>query len=362
MGAFIQDIRYGLRQLRRSPGFVAVAVATLALGIGSTTVVFSVVDAVLLHGTLYRNPSQLVEIITKNPQGEGKWVSGETSMIGSSLPQAFESLAAYKQWEFRVLTGSGEPDEVWTAPMSGNAFHLLGVNAVLGRTFTENETQAVVLSPAYWRSHFAADPKIIGRTLTLDTKPYTVVGVAPADFEFPDPHIQIWIPLTFTAAEKADHEHHTVNVIARLSAGSTLKQAQAALDVVTRRLALENPKDKRGMEFHRQALPSPGNRRQLPPGYPGLAGSGDLCAADCLREYDQHALRPRHNTARGDRHPRGLGRRPVEVDPATRGRRHIAGGRGHRCGPHLGVVGPRHRPEATTQVHPDRAGRLPDLA
>ena len=242
MGTLIQDLRYILRQLRRSPGFVAVAVATLGLGIGATTVVFSVVHAVLLHGTPYRNPSQLVEISTKNPQGEEEWVSAGDFNDWQSLPQAFESLAAYKQWEFRVLTGAGEPDEVWTAPISGNAFHLLGVNAVLGRTFAENETQAVVLSPAYWRSHFAADPKIIGKTLTLDTKPYTVVGVAPADFEFPDPHTQIWVPLTFTAAEKADHEHHTVNVIARLSAGTTLKQAQAALDVVTRRLALDTPR------------------------------------------------------------------------------------------------------------------------
>jgi putative ABC transport system permease protein len=246
MGTLIQDLRYGLRQLRRSPGFVAVAVATLGLGIGATTVVFSVVDAVLLHGTPYRNPSQLVGISTKNPQGEETWVSGGDFNDWQSLPQAFEGLAAYKQWEFRVLTGSGEPDEVWTAPISGNAFHLLGVNAVLGRTFAENEIQAVVLSPAYWRSHFAADPKIIGKTLTLDSKPYTVIGVAPADFEFPDPHTQIWVPLTFTAAEKDDREHHTFRVIARLSAGSTLKQAQAALDVVTRRLALEYPKTNAG--------------------------------------------------------------------------------------------------------------------
>jgi putative ABC transport system permease protein len=242
MGTLIQDVRYGLRQLRRSPGFVAVAVATLGVGIGATSVVFSVVDAVLLHGTPYWNPSQLVEISAKNPKGEELWVSAGDFHDWQSLPQAFQGLAAYKRWEFRVLTGSGEPDEVWTAPIAGNAFHLLGVNAVLGRTFAGNETQAIVLSSAYWRSHFAADPKIIGKILTLDTKPYTVVGVAPADFEFPDPHIQIWVPLTFTPADRDDHEHHTVQVIARLGAGSTLKQAQAALDVVTRRLALEYPK------------------------------------------------------------------------------------------------------------------------
>jgi putative ABC transport system permease protein len=263
LGEVVADVRYGLRQLRRSPGFVAVAVATLGLGIGATTIVFSVVDAVLLHGTPYQHPSQLVEISAKNPQGEEMWISGGDFDDWQSLSQAFESLAAYKQWEFRVLSGPGEPDEVWTAPVSSNAFHLLGVNAVLGRTLAENETQDVVLSPAYWRSHFAADPRIIGKTLTLDTKPYTVVGVAPADFEFPDPHTQIWVPLTFTAAEKDDHQHHTVRVIARLSAGSTLKQAQAALDVVTRRLALEYPKTNAGWS----AIVKPSKAREIGSNY-----------------------------------------------------------------------------------------------
>jgi len=246
MNSLYQDVCYALRQLRRSPDFTAIAVLTLALGIGATTVVFSVVDAVLLHGTPYRNPSQLVEVSAKNPQAEEEWVSAGDFNDWQSLPQAFESLAACKRWEFRVLTGFGEPDDVWTEPMSANAFRLLGVNAVLGRTFAENETQVVVLSTAYWRNHFAADPNIIGKTLILDTKPYTAIGVAPADFEFPDPHVQIWVPMTFTAAEKADHERHTLTVVARLSAGSTLKQAQAALDVVTRRLALEYPKTNAG--------------------------------------------------------------------------------------------------------------------
>jgi putative ABC transport system permease protein len=246
MTTLIQDIRYGLRQLRRSPGFVAVAVATLALGIGASTAVFSIVDAVLLHGSPYHNPAQLVEISTKSPQAEENSVSAGEFNDWQVQSQAFESLAAYERWEFRVLTGSGEPDEVWTCPVSNTVFHLLGVNAVLGRTFAENETQVVVLSHAYWRSHFAADPKIIGKTVALDAKPYTVIGIAPADFEYPDANTQAWIPLTFSAPEAQDHEHRSLDVIARLKAGVTLQQAQAAMDLAARRLGIEYPKTNAG--------------------------------------------------------------------------------------------------------------------
>ncbi len=246
MGTLTQDLRYGLRQLRRSPGFVAVAVATLALGIGATTAVFSIVDAVLLHGSPYRNPGQLVEITTKSPQAERNLVSAGEFNDWQAHHQAFESLSAYKRWEFRVLTGSGEPDEVWTCQVSNNVFHLLGVNAILGRTFAENETQVVVLSHAYWRSHFAADPKIIGKTIALDAKPYTVIGIAPVDFEYPDVNTQAWIPLTFSAAERDDHEHRSLDVITRLKLGFTVQQAQAAMDLAARRLGVEYPKTNAG--------------------------------------------------------------------------------------------------------------------
>jgi putative ABC transport system permease protein len=241
-----QDIRYGLRQLGRSPGFTVVAVLTLALGIGATTAIFSVVDAVLLHGTPYRNPVQLVEICTKSPQGEEQAVSTGDFNDWQEERQAFESLAGYERWKYFVLTGVGEPDEVWASPVSTNFFHLLGVNAILGRTFAANETRTVVLSHAYWHSQFAADPKIIGKTLVLDGKPHTVIGVASADLEFPDPNTQVWVPLTFSPAEKDDHEHRSLGVIARLRAGVSLKQAQAAMDLAAHRLAMQYPKTNAG--------------------------------------------------------------------------------------------------------------------
>src|SRR5579862_6403669 len=176
----MQDLRFGLRMLAKNPGFTIVVVLTLALGIGATTAIFSVVDAVLLHGMPYPNVAQLVGISSKNPQGEGESVSAGDFNDWQLGSRAFEGLAAYRQWEFRVLTGIGEPDEVWASPVSTNIFHLLGVNAIIGRTFAENETHVVVLSHEYWRSHFAANPKIIGKALALDGASYTVIGVAPA--------------------------------------------------------------------------------------------------------------------------------------------------------------------------------------
>jgi len=242
----LQDVRYGLRMLAKSPGFTAVAVLTLALGIGANTAIFSVVDAVLLHALPYQNPAQLVAISSIDPKGEKEAVSAGDFADWSKQAQAFQGLAAYKHWEFHALTGAGEPDEVWASPVSPNLFHLLGVNAIRGRTFALNETQAVVLSHQYWRSHFSLDPKIIGKVLALDGKPYTVVGVAASDFEFPRPDTQMWTPLTFSAAEQNDREEHSLSVIARLKAGVTLKQAQSEMDTLAHRVGMQYPKTDAG--------------------------------------------------------------------------------------------------------------------
>jgi putative ABC transport system permease protein len=154
--------------------------------------------------------------------------------------------AAYEKYEFHTLTGAGEPDEVWVSPVSTNLFHLLGVNAMRGRTFAADESHSVVLSREYWRSHFAWDPKAAGKLLALDGKPYTVIGVAPGNLEFPAPNTQMWIPLTFSASDKTDHEHRSLSVIARLKTGVTVKQAQAEMNLVIRRLAVEYPKTNAG--------------------------------------------------------------------------------------------------------------------
>jgi len=157
MGNLWQDLRYAVRQLRKSPGFTAVVVITLALGIGANAAMFSIVDAVLLHEMPYQNPTRLVEIGARNPQGEADSVSAGDFNDWQAQSQAFEGLAAYEPLGFKVLTGVREPDEVWASQVSTDVFHLLGANAIIGRTFAANETQTVVLSHEYWRSHFAAD-------------------------------------------------------------------------------------------------------------------------------------------------------------------------------------------------------------
>src|SRR5256712_4464115 len=259
MSTLFQDLRYGLRMLAKNPGFTAVAVLTLALGIGANTAIFSIVDAVLLHAPPYQNPTQLVEISARSPQGEQEKISAGDFSDWEAQDQAFQGLAAYTEWEFLTLTGAGQPDEVWASPVSTNLFHLLGVNAVLGRTFVSNEAQSVVLSYQYWRSHFSSDPKVTGTILRLDGRPYTVVGIAPSDFEFPRANTQMWIPLTFSAADKNDHENRSLRVIARLKPGVTLTQAQAEMDTVARRLAMQYPKTDAGWtanieRFRRQEI------------------------------------------------------------------------------------------------------------
>ncbi len=242
-----QDLRFGLRQLRKNPGFTAVAVLTLALGIGSNTAIFSVLDAVLLHPVPYAKPAQLVEIGEKGPLGEPDNVSAGDFADWEAQSQAFHGMAAYWLWpDFRTLSKAGQPDDVWVSPISDNLFQLLGVNAGVGRTFLPNERQAVVLSHQYWRSHLSADPAIVGKDLSLDGKPYVVVGVAPADFEFPRANTQMWVPLVFDAADKNDHAKRPLSVIGRLKAGVTLSQAKVEMNLVARRVAMAYPKTNSG--------------------------------------------------------------------------------------------------------------------
>ena len=119
-----QDIRFGLRTLAKNPGFTVVAAFTLALGIGANTAIFSIVDTVLLRESPYRNPSQLVQIGSRSPKGEDDWVSTVDFNDWQTQNQTFEELAGYKSFDFRVLTGDGDPDQVWVSPVSTNAFHL----------------------------------------------------------------------------------------------------------------------------------------------------------------------------------------------------------------------------------------------
>jgi putative ABC transport system permease protein len=249
MNGLLQDLRYALRQLRKSPGFSSVAILALALGIGATTAISSVVDSVLLHSAPYLRSGELVSITEKSSTtapGEINEVSAGDFADWQTQVPVFTGLAAYRSWEFHALSGLGDPDEVWVSPVTPNLFQVLGVNAFRGRTFAPNETQALILSYPYWRSHFASDPGILGKALILDGKLYRVIGVAPPDFEFPAANTEMWTPLNLSAADRADHEDRGLSVIARVKTGVTLRQAQAVMDTVAARLGAQYPKTNSG--------------------------------------------------------------------------------------------------------------------
>lgn len=186
----LQDIRFALRMLRKSPGFTAVAVLTLALGIGATTAIFSVVNAVLLKSLPYQQPDRLMFVQERIPRLNQRpiSVSAPDILVMQRDNRVFDALGAFCTQSANI-SGAGEPQRVQTARVSANLFPMLGANALLGRTFSPGEDPpghfVTILSYALWQEHFGGDPAVIGKTIELDAKPYTIIGVMPANFEFP---------------------------------------------------------------------------------------------------------------------------------------------------------------------------------
>jgi MacB-like periplasmic core domain len=206
LGELIADVRYGLRQLRRSPGFTVVAIITLALGIGANTAIFNVVDAVVLEPLPFRDPGRLVTLWEANsPFGA---VPGSLTDLDyvqwKAQNQVFEDIAALQGQTFN-LTGANEPERLLGAAVTPNLFRLLGVAPVLGRAFLPQEEKAgqanvVLLSYGLWQRKFAANRNIVGTSITLDGSSYAVVGVLPAGFDFPN-QASIWCPLVLTTSQ-----------------------------------------------------------------------------------------------------------------------------------------------------------------
>ncbi|HEV2417081.1 MAG TPA: ABC transporter permease [Terriglobia bacterium] len=263
----IQDLRFGLRQLRRNPGFTAVAVVTLALGIGANTAMFSIVDAVLLEPLPFHDPARLVTIWEAN--------EADSSTIGrpASYPdffdwrahsQAFSQMASFRTYNF-TLSGTGQPIHLYGAIVSANLFSLLGVRPSLGRTFLPQEDEpgelndAVILSHRLWQTEFGSDSQVLGKTIRLNDHSFTIVGVMPAGFEFPvqaEP-AQLWVTMAADAVRTpgnspltAQRGSHSLKVIGRLRPHVSVAQAQAALDTVAQRLEKQYP----GSNYHRGAV------------------------------------------------------------------------------------------------------------
>jgi putative ABC transport system permease protein len=264
MDTLLQDLRYGARMLLKSPGFTAVAIFSLALGIGANTAVFSVVNAVLLKALPYHEPESIVLV----------W--GEDKAAGSSRGQV--SATDVADWRTRnhvfeeitpfgsvrpSLTGSGEPQRVPGAQVGDGYFAVMHAQPLLGRVFTLEEQQdgkdyVVVLGHGFWQRLFAGDPNVIGKTLMLSGRPHTVVGVMPADFKslpagLIDASAEFYRPVAEPPEEKERASRH-LRAIARLKPGVTLEQAQAEMDLIARQLAQEHPTTNSGGGVHLVSL------------------------------------------------------------------------------------------------------------
>ena len=247
MEALLQDIRYGWRMLARNPAFTAIAVLTLAIGIGSSTAIFSVVDTVLLRPLPYREPEKLVLVSETLPEmsADEIGVSAGEYQDYRDRNRSFSQLAAYESAGFN-LTGAGQPLRVNAAALSASAFALLGVSPELGRGFTVEEDRygsgsVVVLSHALWERQYGRDPTILGHTVKLDEKPFTVIGVMPASFRFPfdgaplSEMADLWVPIAFEP-DLLSPENRTrefgVGLIGRLKPGISKEQAQKDVENV----------------------------------------------------------------------------------------------------------------------------------
>jgi predicted permease len=249
MDTLLKDIRFAVRALRRSPGFMVVAVVTLALGIGINATVFSVVHSVALNPVPQVNKDGLVMLTAwSEKQGDVGAVSWPNFQDWTAATRSFEGMAAYADRPM-VLTGTGgEPEEVPVELVSPNLFSLLQVKPLLGRAFVAGEGvrgrhHSVILTHTAWQRRFNSDRGVVGRALTLNGQAHTIVGVMPARFGFPD-NQQFWVPMV--PPLEPDRGSHDRQVVARLRPGVSLPQAQAELDGISRELAARYPETNEG--------------------------------------------------------------------------------------------------------------------
>src|SRR5271168_1670377 len=264
MQTLLQDIRYGIRMLAKNPGFTAIAVLTLALGIGANTAIFSVVNAELLRPLPFRDPGQLVRVASANARLHT--VSGAVSYPDfadwRSQNHVFQDIAAYTDSSF-ALTGIEQPAHLQAATVTAGMFNLLGASPELGRGFQPEDDEphhhVVILSHRLWNERFGGDPQIIGRVITLDNSAYTVVGVMPANFQYllQRDAPALWSsfsPLRESTTDSpsiADQrDAHFLRAIARMKPGVTVAEAQANMDVITASLAKQYPDSNKYFSAH----------------------------------------------------------------------------------------------------------------
>jgi putative ABC transport system permease protein len=251
---FLRNLKFALRHLAKSPGFTAVAVIIMALGIGANTAIFSVVHAVLLEPLPFSQPDRLVRLWHVPPQsafpGVTKFsISAANFLDWQKQNTVFEGMTLYSFGAYDI-TGKGKPQSIRAGKITANFFPVLGVQPLYGRVFTAEEDQPgknheLILSYKFWHSRFGSDPNVSGRTITLDGTPYVIVGVMGPKIAIPE-WAEIWVPMGMTAQEAAVRGEHHFLSIARLKPGVSVKQAQAEMNTISERLAQAYPADDKG--------------------------------------------------------------------------------------------------------------------
>ncbi len=254
MSRFLQDLRFAARHLLKSPGFTSIAILIMALGIGANTAIFSVVHAVLLEPLHYQNPDRLVQVVHVPPQSQFPGmkifaVSAANFLDWQKQNDVFSDMSLATGGAFEI-TGKGKPETIIASTVNYNFFSILGVQPIYGRLFLPQEDQPghnteIILTYKLWQSHFGSDPDAVGRTITLDGTPYSIIGVMGPRMTRPE-YAQAWIPLGLTAQQAAVRGEHHFFTIARLTPGVTIQQAQAEMDTISHRLEQMYPADDKG--------------------------------------------------------------------------------------------------------------------
>jgi len=254
----MNDLKFAFRQLLKNPGFTAVAVLTLALGIGANTAIFSVINAVVLRPPPFQEPERLVFVSEKSKDMDNMSVAYPNFLDWQRQQEGFSSLTAFRTEEWN-LTGDGHPERVTGLQVSAGFFPTLGVQPLRGRVFTSDEDKVggervVVLAEGIWRRRFGGDPSVLNRTVTLNGEPYTVVGILPAGFQFPR-RVELWTPIGHKADWTEERGWHPgMYVVGRLKPGIELAAARSGLETVAARLAKEYPDSNTGNSVTVMAL------------------------------------------------------------------------------------------------------------
>ncbi|HWW82123.1 MAG TPA: ABC transporter permease [Vicinamibacterales bacterium] len=253
----IQDVRYGVRTLRGSPAFTLVAVTLLALAIGANTAIFSLVSAVLLRPLPFPEPDRLTLLWDdfSAKRGPSRVEPTPADYVDwKARSRSFTDMAAFVAQTYN-LTGSGDPDKLEGIRTTANLFTVLGMQAIIGRTLEPSDddpasgTPVVVINERLWRTRFGADPSFVGRSIDLDGLAHTVVGIVPADFQFPNKEAVFWMPARFTDEERANRTAYNYDILARLEPGTSLSQARAEMATIAQQLAREYPRAYEGVSI-----------------------------------------------------------------------------------------------------------------